>query len=406
MTTKLQTYPKYKPSGVEWLGDVPEGWTLKRNRFLSSYKKGKTADICTSDEKDCLPYLSAEVIRGSKEPEFCRGAVVVKEEQILLLWDGANAGEFFWAGPGAVSSTFSLVLPYKKSVPKFYYWLLKGFERILRDYTQGMGIPHVSPWIFKDSVLPEVPIREQKQIADFLDKKTKVIDGLIEKKEKLIDLLREKRAALITRAVTKGLNPNVKLRPSGIDWLGDIPEGWELISLKKLLSYEQPGSYMAEIIDTSKHQENMVPVLTANKGFIIGYTDEKEGIFSKNLPVIIFDDFTTNKKFVDFPFKVRSSALKILKIRKAEENDIRFIFRSMEVMGFHVLEHNRHWIEIYSKENIAHPSLREQKQIADYLYAETSKTDKVVALIKSQIEKLKEYRSSLIYHAVTGKIKV
>ena len=202
VTKGLTPSAKLKPSGVDWLGDIPRRWMLKRNRFLGAYIKGKTADICTSDEKDCLPYLSAEVIRGSKEPEFCHGTVVAKGKQILLLWDGANAGEFFWAGPGVVSSTFSLVLPYKKSVPKFYYWLLKGFERILRDYTQGMGIPHVSPWILKDSVLPEVPIEEQKRITNFLDAETAKIDKAGALIVAQIEKLKEYRSSLIYHAVT------------------------------------------------------------------------------------------------------------------------------------------------------------------------------------------------------------
>lgn len=194
---------KLKPSGIDWLGDIPERWSIKRNRFFSFFVKGKTADLCTSDEKDCLPYLSAEVIRGQKEPDFCRGPVIAQKGQILLLWDGANAGEFFWTGPGVVSSTFSLIVPRNENLfPKFYFWLLKGFEKRLRDYTQGMGIPHVSPWILQDSFLPELPIEEQKQIADFLDTETAKIDKAISLIKPQIKKLKEYRASLIYHAVT------------------------------------------------------------------------------------------------------------------------------------------------------------------------------------------------------------
>ncbi len=202
VTKGLDPNAKFKTSDIDWLGDIPARWELKRNRFLGSYIKGKTADLCTSDEKDCLSYLSAEVIRGQKEPEFCRGPVVVKEEQILLLWDGANAGEFFWAGPGIVSSTFSLILPRKNILPKFYFWLLKGLEKKLRDYTQGMGIPHVSPWILQDSFLPELPWEEQKRIAVFLNTETEKIDKAVALIESQIEKLKEYRLSLIYHAVT------------------------------------------------------------------------------------------------------------------------------------------------------------------------------------------------------------
>lgn len=191
------------------------------------------------------------------------------------------------------------------------------------------------------------------------------------------------------------LQKNIAMKDSGVEWIGKIPKGWEVINFKKLLDYVQPGKYITDAIQKTKFDDDATPVLTANKGFVIGYTDEKDGVFNVGLPVIIFDDFTTNRKFVDFPFKVRSSALKILISRLNNNADIRFIFRNMEVLGFHVLEHNRHWISIYSKEYITFPNVDIQKRIADFLDEKTGRVDDVIEKKKKLIELLKEKITSL-----------
>jgi type I restriction enzyme S subunit len=254
-----------------------------------------------------------------------------------------------------------------------------------------------------ESPLPS--LEEQKKIVSFLDEKLALIDSVLQKKEKQIELLREKRSALISQAVTKGLDPETKLVDSGIKWIGKMPIEWGKANLGKILSYVQPGAYIAESIE-EEDGDNKVPVLTANKGFTVGYTRDTAGIFNNPLPVIIFDDFTTSKKFVTEPFKVRSSALKILKLNGETEADLRFVYRCMEVLDFFVLEHNRHWIAMYRKEFIPFPSLRTQREIADYLDEKDRLYKKAINLIESSIISLEELRSSLISHAVTGNIKI
>ena len=413
--TTYKKYSKYKPSGIDWLGDIPVGWNLSPVRAILKERKEENKKL---EIDNILSVIKGKgVIRyadkgnvGNKSSERPETYKIVRANDLVLNSMNLVIGSVGMAHEEGVTSSVYIIYQARPAVadPNFYHYIFQAvpFQKHLASY--GRGIMELREAVkerdIRNQLVILLPLKTQKRIADFLDEKTKIIDGLVAKKQWLIELLREKRSVLITRAVTKGLNPKAKMKPSGIDWLGDIPESWKTISLGNLLAYEQPGPYICNTIDPTRHSEDITPVLTANKGFIIGYTEEKNDVYKK-LPVIIFDDFTTNKKFVDFPFKIRSSALKILKIRKAE-NDIRFVFRSMEILGFHVLEHNRHWISIYSKEKIAHPSLQIQKQIANFLDTETAKMDKATALIESQIEKLKEYRSSLIYHAVTGKIRV
>ena len=142
-----------------------------------------------------------------------------------------------------------------------------------------------------------------------------------------------------------------------------LPPGWVVINFDTLLSYEQPTNYIVK--DTNYNSEYETPVLTAGKSFILGYTNEKENIFSE-LPVIIFDDFTTESKFVDFPFKVKSSAMKILHIN----TDLvlpKFVFYLMQATQIDHDNHQRYWISTYSQEEIALPPLKEQERILSVL---------------------------------------
>ena len=147
-----------------------------------------------------------------------------------------------------------------------------------------------------------------------------------------------------------------------------VPDGWESIELEKILEYEQPTKYL--VSSENYNNSYKTPVLTAGKTFILGYTDETEGIFNKELPVLIFDDFTTASKYVNFPFKAKSSAMKILKIRD-NTIDIKIVFELMQRLNFKPEEHKRHWISTYSKLKIngrwfiKHPSV--QKLFLQYL---------------------------------------
>lgn len=176
-------------------------------------------------------------------------------------------------------------------------------------------------------------------------------------------------------------------KDSGVEWLGKIPKGWNTIKFKQILDYVQPSDYISDEI-LEMRDENSVPVLTANKAFILGYTQNRVGTY-ENLPVIIFDDFTTDKKFVDFPFKVRSSALKIIKPRNSDF-DFKYVFRVMEGLKSPILEHNRHWISVYSQYKIPIPTLVEQKKITQYLDEKTFSINQIIEKKEKQIEILKE----------------
>lgn len=160
---------------------------------------------------------------------------------------------------------------------------------------------------------------------------------------------------------------------------------WPMVELGEVLDYEQPTNY---IVETENYNNKYkIPVLTAGKSFLLGYTNEEDGIFpAENLPVIIFDDFTTATKFVDFPFKVKSSAMKIL---KAKENvDTRYAFYIMQKINFNASQHKRYWISQYSKIQIPLPPLEVQEQIVAEIEAEQKAIDECKKLIEKMQKKI------------------
>lgn len=163
---------------------------------------------------------------------------------------------------------------------------------------------------------------------------------------------------------------------------------WNLKELEQCLDYLQPTPYLVE--STDYKDEYDTPVLTAGKSFILGYTNEKEGIFQGNLPVIIFDDFTTATQFVDFPFKTKSSAMKILLSKNG--NDIKFVYEAIQMINYEVGVHQRHWISIFSKLKIPTPSPQEQQKIASCL----SSLDEVIAAHSQKLELLQDHKKGLL----------
>lgn len=164
----------------------------------------------------------------------------------------------------------------------------------------------------------------------------------------------------------------------------NIPIGWKLKKLSDILDYERPDNYIVK--STSYNDTAKTPVLTANKSFVLGYTNEDFGIY-KHLPAIIFDDFTTDSKFVDFPFKVKSSAIKILK-EKNKDIDLRFVFERMKLINFPTGSHKRFYISQYQNLEIGLPPIKEQQKIAEILGTVDEEIKKTQGVIEAT-EKLK-----------------
>lgn len=234
-------------SPISIASTLPDGWNEIRFRYIASTSKGRLPAEGDDDvaDSDSLPYLSMEYLRGDSDASTyvsSKGMVTADDQDVLLLWDGSNAGEFLRAKHGAVSSTAALVIPIQFD-RKFLFWLCKTAEPVLKKFTNGMGIPHVDGEFLKNLVLPHPKeVKTQARIANYLDRETARIDGLIAEKKRMLALLEEKRAALISRVVTRGLDPDAPLKPSEQEWLGEIPAHWLVERAKNLFTVRDERS--------------------------------------------------------------------------------------------------------------------------------------------------------------------
>ena len=263
----------------------------------------------------------------------------------------------------------------------FHYFMFIIDEWCKRNTNAG-GLLSVNMDSFKKLTIPyPSSLSEQKKIADCFVS----IDKDIEATKRKLELLKEHKKGLMQRLFPAKGKTIPELR---------FPEfqndgGWIPRPLSDILNYEQPTPY---IVEDDTYKKEGTPVLTANKGFILGYTDESLGIYSK-LPVIIFDDFTTDKKYVDFSFKIKSSAIKLLTLKDEERDNLRFIFECMSNIVFEEKEHKRYYISEYQHINIYVPSsLQEQNQIADTLLS----VDKQISEYDKKIKALELHKKGLM----------
>lgn len=425
----LLPYTSYKPSKVEWAGDIPAHWNEKRLRFVairSDEKMEADADNpvqyvgmehIESWTGKLLP-LDVELVPSGISNRFRCGDVLFGKLRPYL----AKASVLDFDG---LCSSELLVLKTRNHDRKYllYQLLSEGFISVVDSSTYGAKMPRAS-WDFIGACSVPCPdLDEQHAIADFLDRETVKLDTLVEKKRALIEKLKEKRAALISRTVTRGLppdaaraaglNPHPKLKPSGIEWLGDVPEHWEVKRLKMSVHLtdnkveadaENPVPYIGmENIESWTGQllpidPEVIPTGTAN-AFTAGYT-----LFGKLRPYLAK---ACNPDFDG----LCSTELLVLKGVALER---RTLLYSLLSDGFIKLVDSSTYGSKMPRASwdfvgnclfpIAPPE--EQRIIADFLDHETAKLDRMVEKVEAAIERLREYRTALITAAVTGKIDV
>ena len=261
----------------------------------------------------------------------------------------------------------------------FLYFVLQTspVQEHFKSELTGSTIKNLSLKTLRETNLRLPSQDEQQKVASFLS----LIDERITTQSKIINDLK----TLKTATAKKIFSQELRFK----DDKGNEFLEWENILLGDTLDYEQPTNYL---VSSTEYDDSFeTPVVTAGKTFILGYTDDKNGVFEKEkLPVIIFDDFTTASQFVDFPFKAKSSAMKILKAKN--DTNIRFIFEALQMINYEVGGHGRHWISVFSNLSISVPSLPEQTKIANFLSAIDFKID-----IESQLlQKLEEQKKFLL----------
>lgn len=263
-----------------------------------------------------------------------------------------------------------------------YYFRSKQGRNLMTKLAQGATRYNLSKVNFNNSYIPLPPtLSEQERIATALSDMDKLLAHL--------DLMIDKTQLIKQAAMQQLLTGKTRLQ--------GFSEPWKEIKLGEILDYEQPTEYL---VASTEYSEKGTPVLTAGKTFILGYTQEKWGIY-KNTPVILFDDFVAESKYVDFPFKVKSSAAKMLKLHD-NQNNLRFVYELMQLIDFPVIDHKRRWISEYSQIEISIPSLPEQQAIASTLTA----MDEEIQALQSQRDKYALIKQGMMQQLLTGKTRI
>ena len=434
-------YPAYKENKIPWLGAIPEGWDVKALRYIGKPIIGLTYSPTevVGENEGTLVLRASNIQKGkislhdnvyvsADVPEKLR----IKAGDILVC---SRNGSRHLIGKNALIEedhddwsfgAFTTVI--RSEYGPFLYWVMnsKMFE-----YQSGRflttTINQLTTGVLNTFEIPFPPIEEQTAIADFLDEKTIEIDDLIAKKEELLRLLAEQRTALITHAVTNGLNPNAPMKPSGIDWLGDVPEGWKVKKIKYLVNYIGSGktprggaeiytdegvmilrsqniyddglrlkdvAYVPEAVEALQRNTRVRPgdVLLNITGASIG----RSSLVPDDLP-----DANVNQHvciFRSLPQKLDSRFLHAFFCSRAGKEQV-----SSNENGT-----SREGLNFQQAGNLtlALPPLELQTKIVQHLDIEIGELDKVVKKTTHTIERLKEYRTALITNAVTGKIKV
>jgi len=264
-----------------------------------------------------------------------------------------------------------------------HYFLSNIFQSYLYRMAIGTTVLGIQGKELHNMFIPLPPLKEQEKIAEILT----TWDEAISKQTELI-----KEKELLKKALMQKLLSG-EVRFSGFS------DEWHFYKLGDLLDYEQPTNYLVN--DTNYDNSFDTPVLTAGKTFILGYTNETAGIYKEQLPVIIFDDFTTATQFVNFPFKAKSSAMKILK-SKGNLSNIKVVFELMQTIKYQADDHKRYWISEYQDLEIKLPSLLEQQKIAEVL----SLIDAEINLLKNELKELKLQKKALMQKLLTGEVRV
>lgn len=430
----MKAYPSYVQSGLIWMGIIPKHWELRRFKFLSVVSKKRNDDdidrqmLSVSQYHGIVPKeYEFEIQKRSKEDSLTY--LVVEENQLVLNTMWLNYGGIGVSKlSGIVSPAYRVYDLAKDLYPRFAHYLFRSASYI-DEYTRlAYGIRpnslQVSVEGFGNLLTPLPPLPEQQAIADFLDRKTAQIDTLIEKKQQQIDLLQEQRTALINHAVTKGLNPDVHMKDSGVEWLGEIPSHWDMVRLRHI----SPTISVGLVIQPTQYvdEDGTVPFLYGSNirenSFLLDDVRKisPESSQKLNTSMLHTGDLVTVRvgypgvTAVIPPFLEGANCASMMIVRKSDFVLSEFLCYTMNSRVGMLQVGAVQYGAAQKQFNISHavdfiypiPPLEEQQIIVDYLEGKSQGIYRLISILQKQIEMLQEYRTALISEAVTGKIDV
>ena len=428
-----------KDSGIEWIGEIPKDWKLEKIKYVADFEP--FCDFSNISKEDKISYVPMECIKqGYFQPKIAKygelpNSLTRFQDNDIAM---AKVTPCFENGNIAIMSNLKskvglgsselFVFRAKKVITKYlFYWLQnKDFIEIACSTMTGVGgLKRVSSYFCKNCKMHIPSIEEQNRIADYLDKKCSKIDEIISKQQTVIEKLKEYKLSIITEAVTKGLNPDVTMKDSGVEWIGEIPENWEIrrigvfakvTSSKRIFEqdyvYEGVPFYRSkEITDLSKGIDVQTEIYISDETFNIvnqlSSAPKYGDVLLTSIGTIGNVWVSDGRKFyykdgnitqIEYNDSFNSNYLKY-----CFSSNIIFEQYSRLAIGSTLLALT---IKKIKKMLITFPPCFEQKQIADYLDSKCEKIDFTINKKQKLIDKLAEYKKSLIYEVVTGKKEV
>ena len=426
----MKPYFEYQDSKIEWIGKIPKHWQVLRNFAIFSDRSDREyphlLPFSVTQKSGVIPqeYSSDQIVRSSSRTDngkrICKGDLVYNK---MRMWQGAVGVA---PAEGRVSTAYVVCQPIRDLIPEFFEYLYRTplyVTQSLRFSYGGCKDQYcLYPKDFKNIYTIFPPKQEQRQIANFLDRKTEQIDEFIRIKERQIKLLQEQRTTLINQAVTKGLDPNVEMKPSGVEWIGEIPRHWTITRLKYLGESTIGLSYKPENVTDDK---NGILVLRASNiqngkpSFLDNVyvdTEVNEKLRLKEGDILICSrsgsrdligkNMTITKKLEGVTFGVFMTIFRTKFVRFISCFLNSQVFKNQSGL-FLTSTINQLTINTLNNFLICFPPDEgEQAQIANFLDHKTEQIDELISTEQQKIKLLKEYRQSLISEAVTGKIDV
>ncbi len=403
-------YDKYKDSGIAWIGEIPEHWKVKKGKNLFKKEERPVRDndeIVTCFRDGEVTLRSNRRIDGFTNAMKEVGYQGVRRGDLVIHNMDAFAGAIGVSdSDGKSTPVYSVCTPKNNVEANVYY-----YAYLLRSYALGGVIQSLAKGIrerstdfrykeFGDLYYQQPPIEEQQSIASYLDQKCGEIDKLITLQEEMITKLQSYKQSVITEAVTKGLDKNVPLKDSGIEWIGEIPEHWSVVKIKYLAKIKSGDSISSNEI----MQEGIYEVYGGNG--LMGFCNKKNvdgvniiigrvGALCGNVRLISESKFITDNALILNCFDNALYSYMYIMLKAANLNNLNTSNAQPLITGSKVLN-----------VSLPIPPLSEQQSITNYLDQKCSEIDELISIKQQKIEKLKDYKKSLIFECVTGKRKV
>lgn len=421
----MKPYLTYEESNTEWIGQVPADWIVSKYKHHVSVQNGFAFKSSFFDKENGFPILRIRDITtgdistyftGEYDPDY-----IVSKDDLLVGMDGDFNIRWWDKDDILLNQRCCRIIEDYTVDRRFLYYTLPFNLKVINDLTYYTTVKHLSSSDIEDASFPLPSLPEQKQIARFLDHQTGIIDALIEKKEALIEKLKEQRQAIINEAVTKGLNPNAPLKDSGIPWLGDIPEHWEVVKLKYLTNAVETGKtpstarddfYENGTIDWfSPGDFTSLKLHHSNKKITeVAVSENGLKLYPKNSILLIGIGATLGKVAITNDVSFSNQQINAI-VFNSSVNPLFGLYYLDSIKDQIRNESNASTMAILNQSKtkdllVVRPPKEEQEQIADFIESNEIKLGKLKESIETQIQKLREYRQSIISEAVTGKIDV